>query len=61
MHVSKMYHYINLLDGISTFLKSLCCWVRGLVCTNELYSYAGCNIAAGRATHDGQVLREVPD
>jgi hypothetical protein len=35
--------------------------VRRLVCTNELESYAGDIIAAGRDTHAGQVSREVPD
>jgi hypothetical protein len=40
---------------ISTLSKALCCWVRGLVCTNELWSYAGGSIIAGRATHGGQV------
>jgi hypothetical protein len=49
------------LDGISTLSKALFCWVRGLVCTNELYSYAGDSTAADRATHAGQVSREVPD
>jgi hypothetical protein len=24
------------LDGVSTLPKALCCWVRALVCTNEL-------------------------
>jgi hypothetical protein len=49
------------LDDIPTLSKALCCWVRGLVCTNELSSYAGGSIAVGRATHVGQVLRVVPD
>jgi hypothetical protein len=35
--------------------------VRGVVCTNELESYAGGSIAAGIVTHAGQVLREMPD
>jgi hypothetical protein len=30
--------YLSPLDGISTLSKALCCWVRGLVCTNELYA-----------------------
>jgi hypothetical protein len=47
------------LDGISTLSKVLCCWVRGLVCNNELSSYFGGSIAAGRAIHAGQVSREV--
>jgi hypothetical protein len=46
--------YLHLVE--STLLR-----VRGLVCTNELESYAGSNIAAGRATHGGQILREMPD
>jgi hypothetical protein len=47
-------------DGIPTLSKALCCWVRGFVCTNAP-SYAGSSIAAGRATHTGQVSKEVPD
>jgi hypothetical protein len=31
-------------------VESICCWVRGLVCSNELESYAGSSIDAGRAT-----------
>jgi Ran GTPase-activating protein (RanGAP) involved in mRNA processing and transport len=49
------------LDGISTLSKALCCWVRGLVCTNELESYASGSVAAGSATHAGQVSRQMPD
>jgi hypothetical protein len=49
------------LDGISTLSKALCCWVRGLVCSSELESYTGSSIAAGRATHAGEVSREMPD
>jgi hypothetical protein len=38
----------NPVDGISTLSKALRCWVRGLVCTNELESYAGGSVAVGR-------------
>jgi hypothetical protein len=31
------------------------------VCTNELESYAGGSVVAGRAIHARQVLREMPD
>jgi hypothetical protein len=41
--------------------KALCCWVRCLVYNNELYSYVSGTLAAGRATHAGQVSREMPD
>jgi hypothetical protein len=49
------------LDGISTLSKKLSCWVRGLVLSNELQNKTGGIIAAGRATHAGQVSREVSD
>jgi hypothetical protein len=51
----------NPLNGMSKLSKALCCWVRGFVCTNELESYAGSSIVAGRVTHAGQVSREMPD
>jgi hypothetical protein len=60
-HIILNYDCNIPLDGISTLLKALCCWVKGLVCTNELESYASGNIAAGRVTHVKQVSREMPD
>jgi hypothetical protein len=38
---STVWYLVNIsdiipLDGISTLSKALCCWVRGLVWTNEL-------------------------
>jgi hypothetical protein len=47
-------YYVHLVERILLLGE-------GLVCTNELYSYAGGSIAAGRATNAGQVSREVPD
>jgi hypothetical protein len=46
--------YLHLVEGVFSRVKEL-------ACTNELESYAGGSLAAGRATDGAQVLSEVPD
>jgi hypothetical protein len=48
------------LDGILHFVVGIFGRLMELACTSEA-SNAGASIAAGRSTHVGRVLSEVPD